>query len=104
MRRLLLYNHRHSKIAAILATGILNIMPHTCSDAIFYTSIGYSQFPIHSLITTAQLVRNMVMSKICNKFHMCYNALVKVFCIIDTISDLENADSGGENGDTWNRT
>lgn len=64
MSRFSLYNHRQSKIAAILATGILNIVPYTCSDAIsYYPSVGYSQFPIHSLIPTAQLVRNMVMSK-----------------------------------------
>lgn len=61
--RLPLYNHRHSKIAVISATGILNIMSHACSDAIFYTSVGISQFHIHSVIPTAQLVRNMVMSE-----------------------------------------
>lgn len=64
-----LYNHRHSKIAALLATGIFNIMPHKCSDEIsYYAIIGYSHFHIHSLILMAQIVRNMVMSKIVINF------------------------------------
>lgn len=56
--------HRHSKIAAILATGIFNIMLHKHSSEVSYcVIIDSSQAHLPLLIPVVQIVRKTVRAK-----------------------------------------